>query len=164
MKISVFIISLAFIATAASAQTIPLYTFPEFEARFLKSGSKKYVLNYWATWCKPCIKELPFFQAAYTDNKDPEIEFILVSLDEPNMVNTKIPNLLKKNNISIPCVLLNDSHYNDWIPKVSTEWSGAIPATQIVFGPKNVFVEKSFYSSDELIRFINESYQIIYKK
>lgn len=120
--------------------------FAEFEARYLKQPANDitYVLNFWATWCKPCVKELPYFEELNKNYKDKNVQVVLVSLDFPKHVEKQVLPFIKKHDLQSEILLLDDPDANSWIPKVSEQWSGAIPATLFVKGNKQKFSEKSF--------------------
>ena len=109
-----------------------------------KNNDKTYVINFWATWCKPCVEELPAFQKLHETYKDQNIEVILVSLDFKKHLNTRLIPFIKEHNLKPTVVLMVDPDQNTWIPKVSSEWSGAIPATIIYNKNKRSFYEESF--------------------
>jgi len=135
---------------------IEVYNFEEFE-RFLKEEQDQiYVINFWATWCKPCIQELPYFEVAQNKHKD--VRVILVSLDFPNKLQSQLIPFVKKNSIQSQVILLDDPHENEWIPKIDSTWSGAIPATLMVKGSKRKFYERSFNEKElenEILNFKN---------
>lgn len=135
--------------TAASQQgAIPVYTFDEFEPMLHKAGETTYVVNFWATWCKPCIKELPYFEKVAVDYAGKNVEVLLVSLDFPRLLEKQVIPFVRDNNIKSPVVLLDDTGANEWIPKVDETWSGAIPATLIYKGKQRKFYEGSFTLAD----------------
>lgn len=103
-----------------------------------------YIINFWATWCAPCIKELPHFQKIHNKYADRKIKVILVSLDFERQIESRLIPFLKKNNVTPDVVVLSDPHSNFWIDKVSQEWSGAIPATLFYNRYKRLFFEKEF--------------------
>ena len=109
-----------------------------------KDKSKTYVINFWATWCAPCVKELPYFEQLNTTYADKKVEVILVSLDFPKQIDTRLKPFLIKNKLQSEVIVLNDVDANTWIPKVDKNWSGAIPATLIYNSDKSAFFEKSF--------------------
>ena len=109
-----------------------------------KNDDKTYVINFWATWCKPCVEELPAFQKLYKNYKNKNVEVILVSLDFKKQVETRLIPFIKEHDIQPKVVLMTDSDQNKWIPKVSPEWSGAIPATFIYNKNTRAFFEQSF--------------------
>lgn len=127
------------------ASAIPIYNFESLEdAYFKKEDGAVYVINFWATWCKPCVKELPAFEKLHETYKDQGIKVVLVSLDFPEKIKTGVIPFIEKHQLQSEVVLLDDPDANSWIPKVSEAWSGAIPATLIIKDGKKNFFEKSF--------------------
>lgn len=134
---------------------IEVYNFEQLESFLSSKPDKTLVVNFWATWCKPCIKELPYFEAAQTKYKE-DIRVILVSLDFPEKLESQLIPFVNENAIHSQVVLLDDPYENEWIPKVDSTWSGAIPATLIISGSKKVFYEKSFTQEElenEILKF-----------
>lgn len=105
---------------------------------------KTYIVNFWATWCAPCIKELPYFEDLNKNYSSKNVEVILVSLDFPHVYETKLKPFIDKNNLQSKVLVLNDMDSNTWIPKVDESWSGAIPATLIFNKEERKFFEKPF--------------------
>lgn len=134
-----------------SYDELELVNFAEFEAKYLQQTSSEttYVINFWATWCKPCIKELPYFEELNKNYKDKDVKVVLVSLDFPKQIEKQVLPFIKKHDLKSEILLLDDPDSNSWIPKVSEEWSGAIPATLFVKGSTQKFYETSF-TYDEL--------------
>tara|TARA_A100001011_G_C14295705_1_gene838323 strand:+ start:1134 stop:1505 length:372 start_codon:yes stop_codon:yes gene_type:complete len=106
-----------------------------------QEGSKTYVVNFWATWCAPCIKELPYFEAL---NKNQNIDVLLVSLDFPQHKESRLLPFIIKNQLQSKVVHLDDTNENFWINAIDTTWSGAIPATIIYNNQKRGFYERLF--------------------
>ncbi|QIE59125.1 TlpA family protein disulfide reductase [Rasiella rasia] len=129
---------------------LPIIDFKEFETTYLKATDTEmtYVLNFWATWCKPCVKELPYFEELNATYKDKNVSVVLVSLDFPENIEKQVLPFIEKHQLKSEVVLLDDPDANSWIPKVSKEWSGAIPATIIVKGDQYKFYEQSFTYSE----------------
>lgn len=123
---------------------LAVYNFNALEPILNRQDDIIYVVNFWATWCAPCVKELPYFEALNEEYKDRNVKVILVSLDFPKQYETKLKPFIIKNNLKSEVVILNDVDSNTWIPKVNKEWSGAIPATLIYKNNKRMFYEKSF--------------------
>jgi len=127
-----------------TSSIIPSLNFSEMEPYFNKKNDTTYVINFWATWCKPCIKELPYFEKITESYKDQKVKVILVSLDFPKKLKSTLEPFVKKRNIKSEVLLLNDDDANTWIPKVSEKWEGAIPATLIYKNENRNFFERSF--------------------
>ena len=126
------------------SNTIPSLNFSELEPYFNKKNDTTYVINFWATWCKPCIKELPYFEKITETYTNQKVKVILVSLDFPEKIKTNLIPFVKSRNIKSEVIHLNDDDANTWIPKVSEAWEGAIPATIIYNKEERKFYERSF--------------------
>lgn len=109
-----------------------------------RKDHKNYVVNFWATWCAPCVKELPYFEELEAEFKDRNIEVLLVSLDFPNKKDTKLLPFLKQRNIKSKVILLDDANEDVWIQAIDESWSGAIPATLFYNSTNRKFFEQSF--------------------
>ena len=130
---------------SVAAATIPSYNFDQFEEMFRnQSDDVTYVINFWATWCKPCIKELPAFEQINETYKDQGVKVVLVSLDLPDLLENQVIPFVEQKGLKSEVILLDDPYANTWIPKVAEEWSGAIPATLLIKGDQEKFYERSF--------------------
>lgn len=123
---------------------IKSFDFNGLEAYLKPQGDTIYVVNFWATWCTPCVEELPHFEKLNADFKDKKVKVILVSLDMSKQVLTRLIPFIEKNKIKSDVVLLNDVDADAWINKVDSNWSGALPATLIYNAQKRKFFEQSF--------------------
>lgn len=142
----------------ATSQTVPEMNFDEFETYLNKNNDTVYVINFWATWCKPCIEELPHFLTLASELKDEKVKFIFVSLDFAKNKEIRLIPFIKKNNITETVILLNDPNSNRWINKVNSNWSGAIPATTIYKGASKSFFEGTL-TYNELLTTIKKKQQ-----
>jgi len=131
-------------------QDVKVYkTYSEFEELLQTKDDKVHIVNFWATWCKPCIKELPYFEEIGSELSD-KVDITLVSLDFGNQLDTRVKPFIKKKELESRVVLLDDPKSNVWIDLVDKSWSGAIPATVFYKGDKRKFYEKEFHSTAEL--------------
>ena len=99
-----------------SKDTIEVVDFDGLYSKIDLSVEKTYVINFWATWCAPCVKELPYFEEVNKQLSDNNAEVILVSLDFPSQIETKLKPYLKRNKIKSKVILLDDSKMNTWVP------------------------------------------------
>jgi len=105
--------------------------FDALEHLMTRDSEKIEVINFWATWCKPCIKELPYFQQLQNDMPE-KVNVTLVSLDFADVLENKVIPFVEKRQLTTQVLLLDEIDYNSWIDKVDPSWSGAIPATLII--------------------------------
>ncbi|MEL6303841.1 MAG: TlpA disulfide reductase family protein [Bacteroidota bacterium] len=122
----------------------PVYDFAAFEPLLNKEDETIHIINFWATWCKPCIAELPYFERINSEMKDQNVSVTLVSLDMPSMWKSRLEPFVEKKQLQSKVVILDDPKQNDWIPKVSEDWQGGIPATLIYSKSKRAFFERGF--------------------
>ena len=155
--LKITILTLFVLSCSTKQDQLEVYDFQEVE-RFLHfNDSKTYVVNFWATWCAPCIKELPYFEQIQEQFRE-EVEVILISLDFPSQYETKLKPFLKEKQLKSKVIVLDDVDMNFWIPKIDSKWDGAIPVTLIYNKQKRQFYPQSL-TYDQLItevkKFIN---------
>ena len=138
---------------------IEVVNFQQLETLLSEQKEEVLVVNFWATWCKPCVEEMPYFEEVHDSLGGDDLKVILVSLDFPGKLESQLIPFVKDRGIEPQVILLVDPHENDWIPKVDPTWSGAIPATLFIKQGKRKFFEKSFTRPslfNEVSQFINQ--------
>lgn len=131
-------------------------TFDEFEHVINQANDTVYVVNFWATWCKPCVAELPYFEELTEQYKEKPVKVILVSLDFERQIERKLIPFINKNQLHSEVIVLTDSKSVHWIDRVSDEWSGSIPATYIYKNDAYIFLEQEFESAHDIDQYIIE--------
>ncbi|SDJ73732.1 TlpA disulfide reductase family protein [Flavobacterium noncentrifugens] len=124
--------------------SVKSYDYKTFEYFLNQKNDTTYVVNFWATWCKPCVEELPNFEKLNAEYKSKKVKVILVSMDMSKQVETSLLPFIKRKNLQSKVIFLNDPDANSWIEKVDKSWSGAIPATVIYNKSQRKFYEQSF--------------------
>ena len=99
---------------------------------FNKNNDTVYVINFWATFCKPCIEEIPDFIRLAEKYKTKKVKLLLVSLDLKSYVAKKLPDFIKANKYNTNHAWLNETNADYFCPKINEKWSGAIPSTLII--------------------------------
>ena len=128
-----FLVGVALLAAQAGfGQNMAVIKFPELQRRLARPTDTTYVVNFWATWCAPCVKELPNFEQVRTAYANKKVKVLLVSLDYASQVDKKIRPFVKLRGLKSEVVVLNEPDPNDWLGKVDAKWSGALPFTLIV--------------------------------
>jgi thiol-disulfide isomerase/thioredoxin len=93
-----------------------------------------YIINFWATWCKPCVEELPYFEQLADTFTNKKVKIYLVTTDMRKDIATRVTDFIKAKKLTQQVVFINELNADKWINKVSEEWSGAIPATLMIKG------------------------------
>ena len=129
----------------AFAQKVNVIKYSELAEMMSQENDTTYVVNFWATWCKPCMAELGSFETIDSTLRQNKVKVILVNLDFVNEVKS-VQEMIDNRRIGAKVVLLNEPDYDTWINKISPLWSGAIPATLIINNDrkKRAFYEQPF--------------------
>ncbi|MEQ8552642.1 MAG: TlpA disulfide reductase family protein [Cyclobacteriaceae bacterium] len=144
MRKFLFVMVMLF-CSALSAQKVELIKMKSLDQIIDKPSDQVKVINFWASWCGPCIKEMPHFDALTREQK---ANVIFVSLDFPEDLD-KAERMVSKKDISSPTYLLDEKDYDAYIPKIDKSWSGAIPATLFVTpSGKKYFYEQAFEQAE----------------
>lgn len=143
-----------FSSLVSRSQTLDRYSLSDFQQRVLQDNDTLYVVNFWATWCGPCVKELPHFTALEKEMRSRPIKLILMSLDA-STDGAKVAAFLTKKKITTETHLFTEQDPNVWINALEPSWQGSIPATFLYYkGAKLSFQEGAFASKKELESFI----------
>lgn len=125
--------------------------FETFEKQVLiKQNDTAYLFNFWATWCKPCVEELPYLVSLSHQYRKDKTKIIFVSLDSKKD-SGKLESFVQKNLFGQTIIHLTDHKYNNWIDRVHHSWSGSIPASLFKKEGISEFHEKEFYSYDDVL-------------
>lgn len=144
------------IAFAAKAQKIESYSADALMKR-IDNNDTTYIVNFWATWCIPCVKELPEFNILQELYKDKPVKVLLVSFDFKENYPDKLQEYISKRKILPEVVWFNETNANKFIPKIDQRWSGALPATIIRKNnsEKQIFIEDSI-TADQIEKIVEE--------
>ncbi len=136
------IFCLLLISGVCPAQKANVIKLDKLQPLLTDSSSTVLVINFWATWCAPCVKELPLFEALHAEGRS-DVKITLISLDYSEKLD-RVNAFLKRKQMKAPVFLLDEIDYNKWINLVDKSWSGAIPATLIINSKTNQrkFVER----------------------
>jgi thiol-disulfide isomerase/thioredoxin len=118
-----------------------------------KYNDTLYVVNFWATWCEPCVKELPAFQQEYKKYAGHKVKMIFVSMNAPRDLE-KVQSFIDNQKLGPLVLLLNGGNPNDWIDKIDSSWSGSIPATVMYKSGKKVYFCEGSFTPESLEKVI----------
>jgi len=107
------------------------------------------VINFWATWCAPCVKEMPLFEELNATRTDVKVTLVSMDLDLDSNPE-KVYRFIDRRKIKSQVFILDEQNPNAWIDKIDKTWSGALPATLIINGAtgKRKFVERELHEGD----------------
>ena len=151
-----------FVLAALIATSVPEVTLADLEHRFAAGSDTVYVVNFWATWCRPCVAELPVFDhlARTTSSFARPMKVVLVSLDSKRDHAPTLEPFVRKRAMACEVVRLNEKSPHVWIDRVDSSWQGSIPATWIVSRERRALYEREFTQRaliDTLQQFIHTS-------
>ena len=99
---------------------------------YIAASDHPLIINFWATFCEPCAKEIPYFQSTVARYKDQRVEFILVSLDLPDYYPARIAGFVQKRAYTARILWLNETNADYFCPKVDPKWTGGIPCSLFI--------------------------------
>lgn len=130
-----------------SAQEVEVVKFSDLQKKILYAEAPLTVFNFWATWCGPCIKELPHFDALGKENKD--VKVYLVSIDFQGELE-KVKSFIAKRSLQSDVLFLDEKDPDSYMGKVSNDWTGAIPATLFVTDLGKTYFHEKAFTKEEL--------------
>ena len=131
----------------AICQTVNLITVNQLNDRISRGKDTTFVINFWATWCKPCKKELPYFiqlENEYAKKQQEKLTLLLVSVDFKPVIDKKVIPYLKNIKKQDGLFWLDEKSEQDYIDRIDKNWSGALPATLFIKAGQRRFFETSF--------------------
>ena len=146
-----FLLFFFLLAFKVSFAQVNLMSLDQLDKRIEQGKDTIYVVNFWATWCAPCLKELPNFEKLNATYKNQPLKVILMSADFKSKLEKVVTPFVKRNKLKSEVFLLNEQSEQEYINRVSKDWSGSLPATLIINKKKRIrkFYEQEF-SYEEL--------------
>lgn len=155
-SVTFFILFAIALSVAGQAPTAKVVKLPELQKIMTEPSSQVKVINFWATWCAPCIKELPLFERLGQQRKDVSVTLVSMDMDlDPNP--EKVHKFVTRKKLTSSVLILDETNPNVYIDKIEKDWSGALPATIVINTTtgKRVFVERELHEG-ELEKLIDE--------
>lgn len=119
------------VMTKAYSGEIPVVDEVWLKEKIENRNGKLLFINFWATWCVPCVEEFPDLVKIYDKHKDSDFEFLSVSVNLPSEIETKVKPFLIEQNANFPVVVVEEKRSEEVINLINPEWNGAVPVTVI---------------------------------
>lgn len=110
---------------------IPVLQGSEFPDLVQEHRGKVLLVNVWATWCDPCLEEMPDLVAAAKQFKPEDVAVVLVAADSLELREKAIPEFLKKVNSTFPCYIQPPGDPQGLIDAIDKDWGGELPYTTV---------------------------------
>ena len=153
---TIFVLALSFDRNTKEIYVEKVRHFDKIENIFHKNNDTTYLINFWATTCPPCLKELPLFEKLRTQYKDEKLKIFLINTDNEDRYEKMVIPYVEKLKLQNKVYALVDDDYSTWTGKVNQEWFGALPYTVIYKGDKRKFFFGAFKNEQELEKEIKE--------
>ena len=128
----------------SGSQSIAKWKITDLENYITKSDTPV-VVSFWATYCVPCIKEIPYFQEVVAKYKEKGVKLLLVSLDFKESFPDKISSFAEKKKFTSPIIWLDETNADYFCPRIDSKWSGVMPATLFINNKKG---HRSFFEEE----------------
>jgi len=143
------VISLLITVITAQAQQAEIVKMGQLQEIMQSKSDQIQVINFWATWCAPCVKELPLFEKLGQERSDIKITLVSMDLDlDPNP--DKVHKFVARKKLQSRVLILDEKDPNSYINNIDKNWSGALPATIIINSKtgQRKFVEKELHEGE----------------
>jgi thiol-disulfide isomerase/thioredoxin len=147
-------LNLLLLLSAVAVAQVKMLTLPQLQKR-ISNPDTVYVVNFWATWCKPCIEELPYFEKLQATYKNQPLKVLLVSMDFQSKLNA-VKTFARTHKLASEVYLAQRKSDQELIDAIDKDWSGALPGTLIVNGKKGI---RKFQEQEFTYEELNKLYQ-----
>lgn len=154
MKTILIIFSLV-LSSRVFAQQVQLIKLDDINKRVMSGKDTVYIINFWATWCVPCLEELPHFEKLSSQYKINKLKVMLISMDFRSKLESTVVPFVRKKTLKNEVFLFDETNQQEYIDRIDSSWSGALPATLIIHKDKRRFFEKEFTYQELLTEYKN---------
>ncbi|MVN22905.1 TlpA disulfide reductase family protein [Mucilaginibacter arboris] len=156
IRLFLLLLMVVFVFQAKAQQkAVRLLTIDQLEKR-VSHQDTVFIVNFWATWCGPCVKELPVFDQLQKTYKNQPLKVLLISMDFKSKLNTAVVPFVQNHHFTSEVFLADKSSEQEFIDRIDKNWSGALPGTLVINTKKNLH---KFYEQEFTYPELNKLYQ-----
>lgn len=155
MKLKFSLLLLLVLPVLISKAQVKTITYAQMEERVMNTDTV-YIVNFWATWCGPCVSELPYFDKLQQTYKGSPLKVLLVSMDFQSKLKSAVIPFVKNHKMKTDVYFAERKDDQEFINDVDKDWSGALPATLVVNTKKGI---RKFYEKTFTYQELNDIYQ-----
>lgn len=116
-------------STTESEPVAEVVSIETLKSRLSQLKGQVAVVNFWATWCEPCVEEMPELIEFDRKYRTKSVRFLSVSADHPDDLEDRILPYMKKAEIHFPVLVVGGESPDDLVKAVDPKWQGSLPAT-----------------------------------
>lgn len=112
------------------------------------------LINFWATWCGPCRVEFPDLVEIDGDYREKGLDFVIVSVDDFGMIDSRIPEFLEQYQAKMPSFLidLDSAETVKAIRRIAPRFSGSYPLTLLFNARGKLVYQKTGVVDPKILR------------
>jgi thiol-disulfide isomerase/thioredoxin len=115
-------------------ENLPDHDLASLEALAKDGQAKLTLVAAWATWCVPCIEEMPTLSRFYEAHRDKGLRVLGLCMDDRNEMAEKVQAVLDRQRVSYPMAMIRAGTQDAFMPAVDPKWDGVLPATILFDG------------------------------
>lgn len=113
-------------------KTVEPISAAEFRQLLAHHKGKVILVNLWATWCAPCLKELPELAKLQEQYRDKGLQVLAVTLDEPNLLETRVKRTWHERAASLPAYLQTEVSSDKFVSVIDPAWAEIMPTNYVL--------------------------------
>lgn len=113
-------------------KTVEPISAAEFRQLLAHHKGKVVLVNLWATWCAPCLKELPELAKLQEQYRDKGLQVLAVTLDEPDILETRVKRIWRERAASLPAYLQTEASSDKFVSVIDPAWAEIMPTNYVL--------------------------------
>jgi len=118
--------------TTLAAETLTQIDANDLRAELDALHGRVVLVNFWATWCRPCLEEIPALMELETQLRDSGFSLVAVSLDEPDGAESLVRPFMEKWFPGFTSFLSIERDRDDMVSVIDAAWNEILPTSYLV--------------------------------